>query len=139
MNRPPHHEKVHDLVLIIVNAESTEVEWAAYNQIKEICDTHQCTKLDHPFQWETLGDFTHNNPDKALVFYFKALKLAKRSNLNEYIASINFAIAEQYQELANYKKAWEFANSANVAAKSLQDLALKQEISEILLETSKYT
>jgi len=82
---------------------------------------------------------THNDPDKALGFYSKPLKLANSSNLNEYIASINFAIAEQYQKLANYKKAWEFANSVNAAAQSLKDLALKQEISEIIIETSKYT
>lgn len=137
MNRPPHHEKIHNLVLDIINAESTDAEWVAYNQINDICVTHEGTTLDHPFQWETLGDYTYNDYKKALSFYFKALKLANSLNLNEYIASINLAIAEQYQGLANLEKAWKFASSANVAAQSLQDLALKKEISEILLKINR--
>ncbi len=139
MNQPPHHEKIHILALNIVNAVSPDIEWTAYNQIQTICETHEGTTLDHPFQWETLADFTNNNPEKAIGLYIKALALAKNSNLIEYIASVNLAIAEQYLELNEPNKAWEFANSANVVAKSISDLALKQEISKILLKTSKYT
>lgn len=42
-------------------------------------------------------------------------------------------------ELEDFNKAWNFANSANQAAESSNDLALKQEISEILLESAEYT
>ncbi|MBU2977505.1 hypothetical protein [Alteromonas sp. C1M14] len=139
MNRPPHHEKIHLLALEIVNAVDSNSESGAYDAIRDICETHEGTPLDHPFQWETLGDFTYTNNEKALSIYFKALELAKKSNLIEYIASINLAIACQYQELEEFNKSWEFANFANEAAKSSSDLALKHEINEILLETSKYT
>jgi hypothetical protein len=139
MNRPPHHEKIHQLVLDIVNTDDVDMELNLYNQIKDVCETHESTVLDHPFQWETLGDFTLENDHEALLIYFKALNLAKKANLNEYIASINLAIAERYIELEYFNKAWTFANSANEAAESSNDLALKQEISEILLESSKYT
>lgn len=138
MSRPPHHEKIHNLVLIIVNADNTAVEWLAYNQIKEICDVHEGSKLDHPFQWETLGDFTYNNPEKTLNYYFKALKLANILNLNEYIVSVNLAIAEQYRELSYFKNASDFTESANIAAQSIQDIALQEEISEMLLSLIKY-
>ena len=139
MYRPPHHEKIHRLVLEIVNTEDAEAERLVYNEIKEICETHENTVLDHPFQWETLGDFTYQKPELALNFYFKALKLASDANLAEYVASINLAIAEQYFEMANFSKAKVYASSANDVAKSLSNLELRQEISEILLKTSQYT
>jgi SAM-dependent MidA family methyltransferase len=139
MNRPPHHEKIHQLALDFVNNEDLDIEPHIYNQIKDVCETHEDTILDHPFQWETLADFTLENDHNALKIYFKALKLATKANLTEYVASINLAIAERYMELEDFNKAWSFANSANQAAESSNDLALKQEISEILLESAEYT
>ena len=139
MNRPPHHEKIHQLALDLVNNEDLDMELHIYNQIKGVCETHEGTILDHPFQWETLADFTLENDRNAVKIYFKALKLATKGNLTEYVASINLAIAERYMELENFNKAWSFANAANQAAESSNDLALKQEISEILLESAEYT
>jgi hypothetical protein len=139
MNRPPHHEKIHQLALDLVNNEDLDMELHIYNQIKDVCETHEGTILDHPFQWETLADFTLENDRNALKIYFKALKLAIEGNLTEYVASINLAIAERYMELEDFNKAWRFANSADQASESSNDLALKQEISEILLESAEYT
>ncbi len=139
MNRPPHYEKIHQLVLDLVNNEDLDMELNIYNQIKDVCETHEGTILDHPFQWEILADFTLENDRNALKIYFKALKLAIEGNLTEYVASINLAIAERYMELEDFNKAWCFATSANQAAESSNDLALKQEISEILLESAEYT
>jgi hypothetical protein len=139
MNRPPHHEKIHQLALDLVNNEDLDMELHIYNQIKDVCETHEGTILDHPFQWETLADFTLENDRNALKIYFKALKLAIEGNLTEYVASINLAIAERYMELEDFNKAWRFANSADQASESSNDLALKQEISEILLESVEYT
>jgi len=50
MVKPPHHEKVHQLALDIVNAEDVASELIAYNEIRQICETHEGTLLDHPFQ-----------------------------------------------------------------------------------------
>ena len=138
MNQPPHYEKVLDLALEIVNAEDKTAEWQAYNQLNLICQTHENSDLDHPFQWETLGDYTRD-PEKALPIYFKALNLAVLKGFNDYIASINLAISEQYKELRNFDKAWEYANLAQESANKLSDLSLKQDISEILIELSKST
>lgn len=138
MNQPPHYEEVLDLALEIVNAEDKISEWNAYNQLNSICQTHENTSLDHPFQWETLGDYTHV-PEKALQIYFNALNLAKLKNLTDYVASINLAISEQYKELGNLDTAWEYANFAKESASKLSDLSLKQEISDLLIELSKST
>ncbi|WNC68610.1 hypothetical protein RI845_00335 [Thalassotalea nanhaiensis] len=139
MIRPPHYEKIFQLTIDIVNTDDVELGLIAYNKILKICETHEGTLLDHPFQWETLGDFTLEDNLKALSFYFKALKLANNAGLTEYIASINLAIAEQYLELGDFNKSWKFGVAANEAVKSSVDLSLKQEISETLLEISKYT
>lgn len=138
MNRPPHYDKVLDLALEIVNAEDQSSEWRAYNQLNAICHTHENTDLDHPFQWETLGDYTRD-PEKALLIYVKALNLAKLNSFTDYVASINLAISEQYKELSNFDKAWEYANLAQESAVKLSDLSLKQEISELLIVLSKST
>lgn len=133
---PPHHEKIHQLTLEIVNSVDDELECMAYNKILNICETHKDTVLDHPFQWETLGDFTFNDPEKSLSYYFYGLDLAQKANLNEYVGSIRLAMAEQYQELEDFEKSWECLNLANEALKTSSDLALKQEVSEALLEAS---
>jgi len=138
MNQPPHYEKVLDLALEIANAEDKISEWNAYNQLNSICQDHENTSLDHPFQWETLGDYTRM-PEKALPIYFNALNLAKLKNLTDYVASINLAISEQYKELSNFDAAWEYANLAKESASKLSDLPLKQEVSDLLLELSKST
>jgi hypothetical protein len=138
MNQPPHYEKVLDLALEIVNAEDKTLEWQAYNQLNLICQTHENSDLDHPFQWETLGDYTRD-PEKALPIYFKALNLASLKGFTDYISSINLAISEQYKELSNFDKAWEYANLAQESAVKLSNLSLKQEISEMLIELSKST
>ena len=137
MNRPPHHQKILDLVLTIVNAKNKTIKSDAYSQIKFICETHEGTKLDHPFQWETLGDFTYNNHQQSLAIYFKALGLAKEASLDDYIASISLAIAEQYQALGEFYKSFEYANLANQSAAQLPDFDLRREIRELLLEVSK--
>ena len=54
MNRPPHYEKIHELVLDLVNNEDFDMELNIYNQIKDVCETHEGTILDHPFP---MGDF----------------------------------------------------------------------------------
>ncbi len=138
IKRPPHHEKIHQLALEIVNSENDESECLAYKEIINICEAHKSTVLDHPFQWETLGDFTFNNPEKALLYYLYGLELAQKANLNEYVGSIRLAMAEQYQELKDFEKSWECLDSANKALTTSSDLTLKQEVSEALLSASRH-
>ncbi len=140
ISKPPHHDKLHLLSIEIVNAsleDDSETFWEAYNQIKEICEAHEGSNLDHPFQWETLADFTSTH-NEAMPFYFKALNLARELELVEYVATINLAIAEQYFNFDDLSKAWNYACAADIVAIDLEDLGLKKEISEMLLKLGEY-
>mgnify|MGYP000303364616 FL=1 len=134
IKKPPHYEAIHQLALDIVNANNKQQEWVAYNQIKEICDKFAGTPLDHPFQWETLADFTYHNPEIALSYYFKALELARLFKLEDYLASINFAIAENYLEKADKAQALNFANTALTFTEQAADNELQLEINELIIE-----
>ena len=134
IKKPPHYEAIHQLALDIVNANNKQQEWVAYNQIKEICDKFAGTPLDHPFQWETLADFTYHNPEIALSYYFKALELAMLFKLEDYLASINFAIAENYLEKADKAQALNFANTALTFAEQAADDELQLDINELIIE-----
>ncbi len=141
MNSPLLHDEVHELALDIVNASAVEdkiSEWAAYTKLKELCEENESTELNHPFQWESLGDFTAAN-DQAISIYRKALAIAENLSEVEYVASINFALAERYFEMEALEQAYDFAQHANDAAKSSEDLELRKEISELLLIITKST
>jgi len=129
-------DEVHELALDIVEASSDhdkKSEWAAYTVLRELCEYNERTEHNHPFQWETLGDFTANN-SKAVSIYQKALDLAEDIDEIEYIASIKLALAERYFAAENYERAYQLAFQANDVAKKTDDLELRQEISELLLE-----
>jgi len=129
------YEEVKDLAIKLVNAsevDDTQEYWSLYNQLEEICSKNENGENNHPFQWETLGDFTSDNT-AALEIYKKSLALAEELKLNEYIASVTFAMAERYGELGENKMAIQTARQANKVAENLDDLELRREISEFLL------
>lgn len=139
--RPELYDPVHTLVLEIVNASAvgdTRAQWAAYQEIKALCEGGEVAGNYHPFQWETLADFT-NDISLALLFYEKALGYAVALGLNEYVASICLAMAESNVKLGNVAIARSLALQANEAAVSTDDLALRKEISELLLQLSGST
>jgi tetratricopeptide (TPR) repeat protein len=135
---PELHETVHEIVLEIVNASEIDdkrTEWAAYQKLVTICEDSEKDGRNHPFQWETLGDFTH---DKVLAvkFYEKALAYAHAAEFHEYISSINLAMAEAFIDLGNIDKARHLAIQANESAEKIDDLELRKSISELLLQLS---
>ena len=137
--KPALYDEVHEISLILVNGSEigdSKLQWEAYQDLFNLCEDNEKTDLNHPFQWETLADFTIAD-DEAIKIYEKALKYAKLANLNSYIASILFVIAEKYQEKKNYPKSLNLAEEANEIAKTTNDLQLRREISEFLLQTSK--
>ncbi len=141
MNSPLLHNEVHELALDIVNASAVEDKisgWATYTKLKELCEKYEATELNHPFQWESLGDFTAAN-DQAISIYRKALIIAEVLGEVEYVASINFALAERYFEMKELEQAYSFSLHANEAAKSSEDSELRKEISELLLTITKST
>ncbi|KRW67434.1 hypothetical protein AO741_20785 [Pseudomonas sp. TTU2014-105ASC] len=135
------HDAIHEIVLEIVNAselEDKQSQWAAYQRLAAICESTEKAGNNHPFQWETLGDFT-NDKTLALGFYEKALGYAVAAELNEYVASICLAIAETLVTIGKPTKAKYFAAQANEAAASTDDLELRRSISELELQLSNGT
>lgn len=139
MIAPFIYQDVYNIALSMVEASENADklnQWAAYNQLKGLCEKHQDTSYDHPFQWETLADFT-NDPYASIGIYQKAFRLAKQQHLSDYLASTQLAMAENYLELGELDKAKTNADRANEVAKELPNLVLRREISLFLLTLSK--
>jgi len=126
---------VKDIACELVNSssvEDTRSYWDFYHQLESVCSENEGSENNHPFQWETLADFTDDN-NAALNIYKKALELSKNMGLNEYSASIGLAMADRYNGLGDKEKAYNAALEANKFAMMLDDLELRKEISEFLL------
>ena len=137
--RPPLCEKVHNLALGIVDAsadadEAREAE--AYAALKNLCELNEGGDLDHPLQWEALGDFSESHA-AALQAYEKGLQCAARLRLPEYKASIRFAMAESYQAEGDVAEARKLALEARTDAKGTADDELKAAIKQLLVEIGK--
>tara|TARA_R110002049_G_scaffold265092_1_gene441217 strand:+ start:6552 stop:6971 length:420 start_codon:yes stop_codon:yes gene_type:complete len=134
----PLYDVVHNLALEIANASATNNEQAgleAYEALKELCLSQEGSDLDHPLQWEALGDFSDNHED-ALQAYQKGLVCSSKLGLLEYTASIKFAMAESYFEQNDISKAQQLASEANTEAACIDDNELKVAINEFLNEVS---
>ena len=133
------YERVFGLAIGMTNASEvgdTKTYWQLYGELGVYCDAE--VERDHPFLWETLADFTTD--DRASVaLYLKALEKAKLLSTAEYEASILFALAERYQSVGNAELAHRYALEAKEKAKVLDDLALRRDISEFLLDESGTT
>jgi len=120
----------------LVNASSegdTARYWTHYHALEELCLSNEKNEYNHPFQWETLADFTTDS-NASLPLYEKAFTLAEKLQLNEYMASIKLASAERYRDLGTHKLAYSTAKSANDYAIKTNDLVLRKEISSFLLQ-----
>lgn len=132
----PLYDIVHGLALDMANASASGNEQTgsdAYDVLKELCKNEEGGELDHPLQWEALGDFSENH-EEALRAYKKGLSCASKLDLPEYSASIKFALAESYFEQNDLDKAQELATEASSEADSTNDNELKVAINELLNE-----
>ncbi|OUR92028.1 hypothetical protein A9Q81_17260 [Gammaproteobacteria bacterium 42_54_T18] len=129
------YEKAQDLACNLVNASAsgdTKAYCATYQELEALCVSNESSDKNHPFQWETLGDFTKDNAASVLI-YEKAFKYSSDLNVYEYMASIKLALAERYCSLGLTDIARSNAVEANEYAIKTDDLELRQEISEFLL------
>jgi tetratricopeptide (TPR) repeat protein len=134
----PLYDAVHVLALDMTNASASENDQAgsvAYEALKELCQSQEGSELDHPLQWEALGDFSESH-EEALQAYRKGFSCSSKLDLPEYSASIKFAMAEIYFEQKNLQKAQRLASEASNEAASTNDNELKLAISEFLNEVS---
>lgn len=133
--------RVLDLATSLVNSSESfdrKTHWSQYNDLREICETETALGRAHPFLFETLADFTDDH-QIAIGLYRKGLEVATEPEAVAYRASIQFAMAERYKDMGDAQLAYEYALRANEAAKALDDLELRKEISEFLLHESKNT
>ena len=137
--KPELGDAVHEIAQDLVNASSagdTQAQWAAYQQLANLCERSEHEGRNHPFQWETLGDFTPDSA-RAIAFYEKALGYARALQLQDYVASVSLAMAEALLDSGSIAQARDFAVQANEAAVKSDDLELRKNISELLLRLSE--
>lgn len=131
--------RVLDLATSLVNATESfdkRTYWERYNELREIVEGEVSSGRPHPFLYETLGDFTDDDRI-ALDLYQRGLDYAKDPDAGPYRASIQLAMAERYKSMGDASLAREYASRANEAAKVLDDLDLRRQISEFLLNESE--
>lgn len=131
-------DNVDAIVSELVNASDNDdslAYWDQYKLLEKICTDNQRSDNDHPYQWEALGDFTVDD-NAALKIYRKALKLAQKKSLNDYLASLNFAMAERHKELDDLAMACQLAKQAVELSATVDDEELRQDINEFLFAIS---
>lgn len=130
----PLYDIVHSLALDISNASATEndaLAGEAYDALQELCEGQENTELDHPLQWEALGDFAESL-EASIEAYQKGLHCANQLNLSEYSASIKLAMAECYVEQDNMLEAHRLATEAHTEVQSIDNNALSMAIAEFI-------
>lgn len=130
------HQRVVDLTNAMIDAgQSGDVERAEslYGELSRYCESVAAEGRDHPFLWETLGDFTDDDRD-AIDIYLRALPLASAANAADYAASICLAVAERHSNLDELERARSYALQADTFARSTDDLPLRAIISQFLLD-----
>lgn len=110
--------------------------WTLYNELKAYVVQQESQDYSHPFLYETLADFTLDDRI-AEGLYLTGLSVAERNQATEYCVSIRFALAKLNMNLGNRARAYAYAESANELGKTLDDLELRCEISEFLLNEAK--
>lgn len=128
------YKNVHSLandLLDAANKDDTALFKQHYNALKALCEENEDGDKNHPVQWETLADFTEEVED-ALVYYEKALTLAHEINANDYITSINYAMASMLNEFGKTHEALEAAKQADKHANKQEDDELKQEVKNLI-------
>ena len=117
--KPPFHEQILELALTMTNEPSTKVYWEAHNKLRVICETHKNSALDHPFQWETLADFTVDS-EVQLAVYLKALELAQKYNLLSYVVSVATELSGLYLEQNDNDHVMNYSKIAKAAALQME-------------------
>ncbi|CAA0105720.1 Uncharacterised protein [BD1-7 clade bacterium] len=131
------YDDVEKFAALMLEADETEHQTLfeeAYNGLRNLCEANQGTMVDHPIQWEVLADFTMEIP-QAMQFYQQGLVIAKRQTNKEYLASLNFALAEQYFELEQQNEALTCLKEARKAAKKIKNQELRENIEHLWQES----
>jgi len=132
------HERVLDLTADMVNtwdSDDTRTRWSLYGELRDYCESVAAAGRDHPFLWESLADFTTDDRI-SINIYLRALALATAAGATEYEASLCLALAERHSNLGEASVAYDYAIQANELAIRTDDLDLRRDISQFLLDHS---
>ena len=114
-------------------AGQAAIYWRSYNALLAYCEEQDAQGVRHPFPWETLADFTHDDL-AAVPLYLHALGQAEQADA--YRASILLELARRYLGCGQPEAAWRCASQAHNHAAVLDDTDLKQDISTLVLRLS---
>lgn len=107
--------------------DNHESRQQACQELQKLCAKNQGTPMDHPLQWEALGDFTEDG-DLAMDIYEIALTTADKLSLPTFTASIFLAMAQRQQEFEEIEQAIDYAKLAENACAKTDSKDLNQEI-----------
>lgn len=128
------YKKVHQLATQLLQAAEADNEPVfnqRYQELQTLCQQHQHGPKDHPVQWETLADFSDDNPT-AIQLYRQALALANAQQEPSYSASISLSLSGRLLEQQQTAEALTAAIAARTYAAQTQDRELQQEIEQQL-------
>lgn len=125
-------DRVMEFATLLANEDRTDRYWTNYNALRDYCEAQSLGGYNHPFLWESLGDFTTSD-SAAVPLYLRALEAATEEDAREYRVSIRFALAERYRAIGKEDLALEYAIAADDEARELSDLELRRNISKFLL------
>jgi hypothetical protein len=129
-------DQIHALTQLIIAAndggdEAAEVE--AYTQLQALCHGNRNSNMNHPLQWEALGDFSATHAE-AVAAYEEGLELAQKFKMKDFIASFKLALAESYLDAGDTVQAKALLSEAENAAQESDDYQIKGAINELRAE-----
>ncbi|WP_444912958.1 hypothetical protein [Microbulbifer sp. PAAF003] len=130
----PLYDDVHGLALEIVNKSASGDKAGcqdSLNSLERLCAKYAGGELDHPLQWEALGDFSESCED-AIQAYTQGLNCSIKLDLPLYSASIALEMAERFLMLNKQDEALEFSHKARIYCVSAEDYELQESINNFL-------
>lgn len=134
--RAPLHDDINCLAINLLHAAENgkpKDEAKAYRALKALCEEHCGGELDHPLQWEALGDFSAGH-EQAMAAYASGLQCAERLGIDEYLASINLAMAEAQCEAGDEAAALAHVQQAAQYCDGLDDAELGEAVGQLLAQ-----
>ncbi len=134
--RAPLHDDINCLAINLLHAAENgkpKDEAKAYHALKALCEEHRGGELDHPLQWEALGDFSAGH-EQAIAAYARGLQCAERLGIDEYLASINLAMAEAQCEAGDEAAALAHVQQALQYCDGLDDAELGEAVGQLLAQ-----
>jgi len=116
-----------EALMVAAEAGDEAAFYAGYEELEQFCRENEGSKRDHPVLWETLADFTEENP-AAIALYQQAYQLADQQKETEYKASIQFSLAQRLSEEGCHTEAIQAVEKAEKFASYTEDDELIEEV-----------